>query len=99
MAGLTVLDYNLGNTIYRLCYMLSEIPAQCLGKKLGADVWLPIQMSSWSIVACCQFWLSGRTSFLACRALIGMLSGGFTPTVGLGKQRRKKENERKTLMI
>ncbi|PLB35038.1 putative MFS transporter [Aspergillus candidus] len=79
--NLTRDDYNLGNTIYRLCYMLSEIPAQCLGKKLGADVWLPIQMSSWSIVACCQFWLSGRKSFLACRALIGILSGGFTPTM------------------
>ncbi|RAL17127.1 putative MFS transporter [Aspergillus homomorphus CBS 101889] len=74
-------DYNLGNTIYRLCYMFSEIPAQIIGKKIGADRWIPIQMISWSIVASCQFWLSGRTSFLITRALIGVLSGGFTPTM------------------
>lgn len=77
----TGIDYNLGNTIYRLSYLLSEVPAQMIGKYMGADIWIPLQMTCWSIVACCQFWLQGRGSFLACRALIGVLSGGFTPTV------------------
>lgn len=81
LTALPEVDYNLGNTVYRLCYLLSEIPAQIIGKKIGADRWIPIQMISWSIVATCQFWLSGRTSFLVTRALIGILSGGFTPTV------------------
>ncbi|PWY77523.1 MFS general substrate transporter [Aspergillus heteromorphus CBS 117.55] len=74
-------DYNLGNTLYRLCYLLSEIPTQIICKKIGADRWLPIQMVSWSIVAGCQFWLTNRESFLVCRALIGIMSGGFTPAV------------------
>ncbi|EAW07494.1 putative MFS transporter [Aspergillus clavatus NRRL 1] len=74
-------DYNLGNTIHKLCYLLAELPAQVIAKWVGADRWVPIQMTSWSTIALCQFWLSGRTSFLCTRALLGLLSGGFTPTM------------------
>ena len=36
-------------------------------------------MVSWSIVASCQALLSGKSSFWTCRALLGLIEGGFIP--------------------
>ena len=44
-------------------------------------------MVIWSIVACFQFILTGRTSFLISRAFLGALQGGFIPDVRTPSQR------------
>lgn len=72
-------DYNLGNTLYLIFFLVSELPSQLLAKAVGTDRFLPAQMCIWSIVAVCQSRIENRAGFLVTRALVGFCEGGFLP--------------------
>ncbi|GAA5925549.1 uncharacterized protein JCM15063_005055 [Sporobolomyces koalae] len=76
---LTQADYNLGNTLSKLGFLLAELPSQMVGKKLGVDRWVPMQIVIFSILAGSQFFMQGRASFLALRFAIAFFQGGFIP--------------------
>lgn len=72
-------QYNNGQMLFYLCFMCAEKPSQMISKKLGPDVWIPIQMMVWSVIGIFQCLISGEKSFFATRALLGLVEGGFIP--------------------
>ena len=78
--GINTNDYNTGQSIYFISFLIAELPSQLVSKRLGSDVWIPIQMCTWSLIASMQCTLSGRWSFWITRALVGVCEGGFIPT-------------------
>lgn len=64
-------------TIFYVSFLFAELPSQMISKKLGSDVWIPIQMMMWSVVAIGQAGINGKASFFVTRCLLGLIEGGF----------------------
>ncbi|EGV66725.1 MFS general substrate transporter [Yamadazyma tenuis ATCC 10573] len=74
---MTTNDYNLGNNLRSIGFIISEIPSQLIGKRFGPDWWIPLQVIAWSIVSIFQFFINGKRSYWALRFLLGLAQGGF----------------------
>ncbi|KAJ5456001.1 Major facilitator superfamily domaingeneral substrate transporter [Penicillium daleae] len=75
----TTNDYNNAQNMYRIGFLIAEIPSQMIGKRLGPDRWIPIQIILWSLASGGQFFMQNRAGFFACRFFIGLFMGGFIP--------------------
>ncbi|KAF5986602.1 major facilitator superfamily transporter [Fusarium coicis] len=77
--SITHADYNIRQTISRVGFLVAELPSQLISKRIGPDMWIPIQLCIFSLISAMQFSLKARASFLATRYLISTFQGGFIP--------------------
>ncbi|KAF2727083.1 allantoate permease [Polyplosphaeria fusca] len=91
--GVNTNDYNTGQTIYLVCFLLAELPGGLISKKVGPDRFTPATIIVWGTLCAAQAGIKGRASFWALRALVGFSQGGFIPEMVLYLSYYYKSNE------
>jgi len=79
--GFTAYIYGWGAGIFFLGYALFEVPSNVILHRVGARVWIARIMVTWGIVSGCMVFVTGATSFLVTRFLLGVAEAGFFPGV------------------
>jgi MFS family permease len=77
--GITRNGVNLGQQLMSAGIIIAEIPSNIVLQRLGAPIWLTLQMFIWGTIALTQAWCTGLDSFLATRFLLGFFEGGYIP--------------------
>ncbi|KAM0750490.1 MFS general substrate transporter [Meredithblackwellia eburnea MCA 4105] len=72
-------SYNTSLALYFLGYVLFEVPANIVLKKLDPQKWLPILTIAWGITATFQGFVSSESGFFAARFFMGVAEAGLFP--------------------
>lgn len=81
--GFSAFTYGLGAGIFFLGYFTFEVPSNLILERVGARRWIARIMFTWGILsAACDF-VTGPTSFIVVRFLLGVAEAGFFPGVML----------------
>lgn len=79
--GLTASAYGLAAGAYFWSYVLCQVPANLMLRKLGARAWLSIIMGLWGLTSASTAFVTGTTSFVIVRIILGAAEAGYFPGV------------------
>jgi MFS transporter, ACS family, tartrate transporter len=79
--GLSASVYGLAAGAYFWSYVLCQLPANLVLRKLGARAWLSIIMGVWGMVSASTALVTGEASFVTARFLLGIAEAGYFPGV------------------
>jgi MFS transporter, ACS family, tartrate transporter len=79
--GLSATTYGLAAGAFFWSYVLFQFPANVMLTRLGARRWLGITMVVWGICSAGTAFVTGATSFVVMRFLLGIAEAGFFPGV------------------
>jgi MFS transporter, ACS family, tartrate transporter len=77
--GFSAYLYGWGAGIFFFGYFLFEIPSNLILEKIGARIWIARIMITWGIISGIMAFVTGATSFLIVRFLLGAAEAGFFP--------------------
>ena len=77
--GLTASEYGLAAGAFFWSYVLFQFPANLMLARVGARVWISIIMAMWGVCSTATAFVTGETSFVAVRFLLGIAEAGFFP--------------------
>jgi ACS family tartrate transporter-like MFS transporter len=79
--GLTASEYGLAAGAFFWSYVLFQFPANLLLSRIGARIWISSIMVLWGVCSASTAFVTGETSFVAVRFLLGIAEAGFFPGV------------------
>src|SRR6202007_38809 len=77
--GFSAYLYGWGAGIFFFGYFLFEVPSNLILEKIGARIWIARIMITWGIISGLTALITGPTSFLIIRFLLGAAEAGFFP--------------------
>jgi ACS family tartrate transporter-like MFS transporter len=77
--GFSAYLYGWGAGIFFFGYFLFEIPSNLILERIGARIWIARIMITWGIISGLTAFVTGATSFLIIRFLLGAAEAGFFP--------------------
>jgi ACS family tartrate transporter-like MFS transporter len=77
--GLSIAAYSLGVAAFFFGYIPFEIPSNLILERIGARLWIGRIAITWGLVASAMALVSGQTSFLVVRFLLGTAEAGLFP--------------------
>jgi ACS family tartrate transporter-like MFS transporter len=81
--GLTAAAYGLSSTAFYLGYCIFEVPSNVILEKVGARIWIARIMITWGLASGATAFVTGPTSFLIVRFLLGLAEAGLFPGIVL----------------
>ena len=79
--GLTASAYGLGAGAFFWSYILFQFPASFVLARIGARLWISMIMVAWGLCSAATAFITGETSFVVVRFLLGIAEAGFFPGV------------------
>ncbi len=79
--GISARAFNWGYGIFYFGYLLFEVPANLLLRRVGARLWIARIMISWGLVTCATMAVTGLWAFFLLRILLGVAEAGFFPGI------------------
>jgi ACS family 4-hydroxyphenylacetate permease-like MFS transporter len=81
--GLSATTFGLAGSALSFAYLLFEIPSNLVLERVGARKWLARIMVTWGIASAGCMFVTGATSLIIMRMLVGIAEAGFSPGVVL----------------